>query len=88
MWLVALPAIASGMLNVLGPLRLHRLGAAAGVIGATFLAAAGLEAAAAPLVGSLSDRRGRLVPLRYGLGIAAVTLLGFTAPRASCRWSW
>src|SRR5205085_7864479 len=29
MWLTALPAVASGALNVLGPLRLHRLGAAA-----------------------------------------------------------
>ncbi|MDT5026220.1 MAG: hypothetical protein QOE61_2646 [Micromonosporaceae bacterium] len=80
MWLVTLPAIASGTLNVLGPLRLHRLGAAAGVIGATFLVAAGLEAAVAPLVGSLSDRRGRLVPLRYGLAVAAGALLCFTAP--------
>ena len=26
MWLVTLPAIASGMINVLGPLRMHRLG--------------------------------------------------------------
>jgi MFS family permease len=80
MWLVTLPAIASGMLNVLGPLRLHRLGAAAGVIGATFLVSAALEAALAPAVGSLSDRRGRLIPLRYGLGAATGALLCFTAP--------
>ena len=45
MWLMVLPAIVSGVFNVLGPLRLHRLGAGAGVIGATFLAGAGLEAA-------------------------------------------
>ena len=80
MWLVTLPAIASGMLGVLGPLRLHRLGAAAGVIGATFLVAAAIEAAAAPLVGRLSDRRGRLVPVRYGLGAGAAALLCFTLP--------
>ena len=59
MWLVALPAIASGMLNVLGPLRLHRLGAAAAAIGATYLVAAAIEALISPLIGRLSDRRGR-----------------------------
>src|SRR5947209_4721158 len=37
-WLVALPAVAAGLLNVLGPLRLHRFGAAAAAIGVTFLA--------------------------------------------------
>jgi MFS family permease len=80
-WLVALPAIASGVLNVLGPLRLHRLGAAAVAIGATYLVAAAIEAAIAPAVGSVSDRRGRLVPLRAGLALAAGALLLFTLPR-------
>lgn len=80
MWLVALPAIASGTINVLGPLRLHRLGAGAAVIGATFLAAAAVEAAITPAVGKLSDRRGRLVPLRGGLALATVGLACFTLP--------
>jgi MFS family permease len=80
MWLVALPAIASGMVNVLGPLRLHRFGAAAGAIGATFLVAAAIEAAIAPAVGRLSDRRGRLTPLRYGLAAATAALCCFTLP--------
>src|SRR5947199_2047106 len=61
-WLVALPAIASGLLNVLGPLRLHVLGAAAVAIGATYLAGAGIEALLSPVLGGLSDRRGRLLP--------------------------
>jgi predicted MFS family arabinose efflux permease len=74
MWLVALPAVASGVLNVLAPLRLHRLGASALAIGATFLLAAGAEAAITPAIGSLSDRRGRLVPLR--LAWAAGQILG------------
>jgi MFS family permease len=81
MWLVALPAVASGLLNVLGPLRLHGAGVAAGGVGAAFLAAATLEAALAPLVGELSDRRGRLLPLRAGLLAASVVLLCFTLPR-------
>ncbi|HWF26360.1 MAG TPA: MFS transporter [Solirubrobacteraceae bacterium] len=79
-WLMGLPAIGSGMLSVLGPLRLHRLGAPAAAIGATYLVAAAAEAAIAPIVGRLSDRRGRLVPLRFGLAAAAVALLCFTLP--------
>ena len=79
-WLVGLPAIASGMVNVLGPLRLHRFGAPAAVIGGTFLLGAAIEAAIAPAIGSLSDRRGRLTPLRYGLAAVAVTLCCFTLP--------
>ena len=80
MWLVALPAVGSGMINVLGPLRLHRFGAEAVVIGATFLAAFAVEAAIAPAVGAISDRRGRLVPVRVGLATGAVALLCFTLP--------
>jgi MFS family permease len=77
---MALPAIVSGMVNVLGPLRLHRLGAPAAAIGATYLAAAAIEAAISPVVGSLSDRRGRLLPLRFGLAVATGSLLCFTLP--------
>jgi MFS family permease len=80
MWLMALPAIVSGVLNVLAPLQLHRLGGGAGVIGATFLIGAALEALVSPWVGRLSDRRGRLLPLRMGLLGTAVTLACFTLP--------
>jgi MFS family permease len=80
MWLVTLPAVASGALNVLAPLRLHRFGASAGVIGATFLAAAAAEAVITPVIGSLSDRRGRLVPLRLGLIMTGALLLCFSLP--------
>lgn len=82
-WLVALPAVASGMLNVLGPLRLHRLGASSLGIGATFLLAAALEAILSPAIGSLSDRRGRLVPLRIGLVAASAAVACFTLPRSA-----
>ena len=56
MWLVTLPAIASGMINVLAPLRLSALGASAAGIGATFLIAAGRRGAHQP------GRRRRLGP--------------------------
>ncbi|MBV9336372.1 MAG: MFS transporter [Solirubrobacterales bacterium] len=80
MWLVAIPAAASGAMNVLGPLRLGRLGADAAGIGAVFLLAAAVEAAMSPAVGHLSDRRGPILPLRIGLGAAVITLLCFTVP--------
>lgn len=80
MWLVVLPALVSGVLDVLGPLRLHRFGASAGAIGATFLVAAAVEGLVSPAVGRLSDRRGRVLPLRIGLGAVTVVLLCFTLP--------
>ena len=79
-WLVALPAIDSGALNVLGSLRLHRLGAAATAIGATFLVSSAVEAVLTPAVGRLSDRRGRLAPLKFALAGTAVALVCFTLP--------
>jgi MFS family permease len=83
MWLVALPAIASGAMNVLGPLRLGELGAGAAGIGATFLVAAAIEAVMSPVVGRVSDRRGRMFPLRIGLGAAAIALAFFTLPQTA-----
>ncbi len=78
MWLVTLPALASGIINVLAPLRLSALGASAAGIGATFLIAAGAEALVSPAVGRVSDRRGRMFPLRIGLAAAGFMLLWFT----------
>ncbi len=80
MWLVAIPAAASGAMNVLGALRLAHLGADAAGIGAVFLVAAAVEAAMSPAVGHLSDRRGPIFPLRIGLAAAVITLLCFTVP--------
>ena len=77
MWLTALPAVASGVVNVLAPLRLSALGASAIGIGATFLIAAGAEAIVSPAVGHVSDRRGRMFPLRIGLASAAIVLVCF-----------
>ena len=80
MWLVALPALAAGVLNVLLPLRLDALGAAAVAIGATYLVAAAFEMVMSPLLGRLSDRRGRFVPIRGGLIGAAVLLVAIPIP--------
>ena len=79
-WLVVLPSLASGALNVLGPLRLHRFGASAVIIGAIYLTSSALEALLSPVAGRLSDRRGHLAPLRVGLIGTAVGLVCFTLP--------
>ena len=72
MWLTVLVGLMFGTLDVLGPLRLDELGASAGVIGATFLVAAALEAAESPMIGRLSDRHGRVLPALSGLAGAGV----------------
>jgi len=81
MWLVALPATAFGAISVIGALRLDHLGASAAAVAATFLVAAAVEATVSPLVGRLSDRRGRMVPIRAGLLASAAVLVVFTLPR-------
>jgi MFS family permease len=73
-WFVLLPALLFGVLNVLAPLRLDVLGFSALAIGLTWLISASFEAILAPAIGRISDRRGRLVPIRAGLvGAAAAT---------------
>jgi MFS family permease len=66
-WLTTLPALFFGTFSVLTPLRLDDLGVGATGVAAVFLVAAAVEAIASPLVGRLSDRRGRMLPLRAGL---------------------
>jgi MFS family permease len=79
LWLMALPAVVSGTLTVLGPLGLHPLGAGAGVIGATFIVAAGLETVVSQWIGGVSDRHGRLIPLVGSLAVAGVGIACFAA---------
>lgn len=74
-WLVTLPAILAGCLEVVIPLELDEFGASALVIGAIFTGSAAVEAVLGPLIGRFSDQRGRLVPLR--LGLITMTLLVF-----------
>jgi MFS family permease len=57
---------------VLAPLRLDELGASGAVVGLVFLVLAGFEAAISPVAGRLSDRRGRLAPIRIGLAGAVL----------------
>ena len=82
LWLVLLPSLIAGVYEVLMPLRLDQLGAAELLIGGVFVVAAGVEALASPLIGRLSDRRGRLVPIRFGLMVAPVVILALAVPRS------
>jgi MFS family permease len=77
--LMALPSLLLGTVAVLAPLHLATAGWGAVAIGATWLCGAALEAAQAPLVGRLSDRRGRVLPVRAALLAALVLTLGLAA---------
>jgi len=83
-WFVTLPAVSFGAINVLAPLRLDALGVATVTIGAVWLVSAAVEATTAPLVGHVSDRRGRLPPLRAGVAGSAIALLLLAA--IDSRW--
>lgn len=72
LWLMALAGIAFGVVDVLAPLRLARLGASSTVIAATFLCGAVIESSMSPIAGRFSDRFGARRPVMIGL--AAGTL--------------
>jgi MFS family permease len=76
-WLVALPSLFAGVLDVLAPLRLDDLGASGVAIGLVFLLAAGIEGVVSRILGDVSDRLGRRAPILAGLtlGIPAALLL-------------
>jgi MFS family permease len=74
-WLVALPALFFGTVAVLAPLRLEELGFAAATIGALWLGTAALEAIANPVVGRVSDRVGRVPPMRISVFAGAIVAL-------------
>jgi MFS family permease len=73
--LLSIASLLAGMLSVLGPLHLASAGWSATAIGAVWLLGAALEAAASPLIGRASDRRGAFVPVRFALLAAALLTL-------------
>jgi len=79
-WLIVVPGLVFGTIGVLGPLRLDDLGVGAAAIAAVWLGAALLEAGVSPIVGRVSDRRGRLFPSLLGLTSASVLMLLFPWP--------
>ena len=84
MWLTALPGVLFSTVSVLGALRLDELGAKTAAIAAVFLVAAALEAFVGPIVGRLSDRRGRLIPSM--LGVAGGGAMMLVLPWPDTAW--
>jgi MFS family permease len=82
MWMMFVPAVVSGLLNLLAPLRLSQFGAGATLIGIVYVIAAGAEAFVSPRIGKLSDRHGRVRTLRISMGLIVIVLMIFTLPRS------
>ena len=72
LWLNTLPALFFGVLDVLVPLELDDAGYGALAIAAVFVTAGLVEVAVNPIVGRVSDRRGRLLPVRVSLAASIV----------------
>jgi predicted MFS family arabinose efflux permease len=80
MWLVTLPSLMLGAINVLAPLRLDEFGAGATVIAAAFLAAGVIEGIINPVMGRVCDRRGPRSPLTVALAVSALVMLMLCLP--------
>lgn len=78
LWLMTIPALVFGIVGVLVPLELDRAGWTAAAIAVAWIVSAAIEMFVAPLIGRVSDRRGRLLPLRLALGGAVVVLVAFS----------
>ena len=76
-WLTLVPALFFGLLDVLVPLTLDESGWGTVAIALTFVGAGLIEVALAPVIGGISDRRGRLYPIRAALMLLAVVALAF-----------
>lgn len=72
LWLNMLPALFFGVLDVLAPLALDAGGYGALAIGTVFLVAGLLETGLNPVLGRISDRRGRLLPVQWALAASVV----------------
>ena len=77
LWLNTLPALLFGMLVVLTPLALDDAGWSPIQIATVFFAAGLIEVVINPILGRVTDRRGRLLPIRVALtgSLAVASLL-------------
>jgi MFS family permease len=85
LWLNTLPALLFGVLIVLAPLALDRHGWSPFTIAIVFLVAGLVEVVVNPLLGRVSDRIGRLLPIRIALAasvVVAVLLAAASTPAA------
>lgn len=75
LYLMVLPGLLLGVITVLAPLELSRLGWGALAIAAVFFATALFDMVASPLVGRWSDRRGRIEPVWVALALSGAAVL-------------
>jgi MFS family permease len=82
-WLFTLPALFAGVIEVLVPLHLDELDVGGATIGLIFLLAAAVEAVVSPIAGRVSDRAGRMTPIRAGLLGALVMAIALPLPQTA-----
>jgi len=84
LWLNTLPAMFFGVLDVLVPLRFDDAGYGAIAIAGVFVVAGLVEVVVNPVVGRISDRHGRLYPVRIALiaSIAVAAAIAFASEPA------
>ena len=83
LWLNALPSFFFGTLYLLAPLALSDRGYGSFAIAAVFLVTGVLEAALNPLLGRISDRRGKLFPVRISLTASIAAGLALVVSRST-----
>jgi predicted MFS family arabinose efflux permease len=84
LWLMSLPALLFGTLNVLSPLALDHRGFSGAAIGAVWIASAGLETVLNPWLGRVADRLGPAAPVRVALAASILVSLAL----AATEWPW
>ncbi|MEN3284289.1 MAG: hypothetical protein V7607_5429 [Solirubrobacteraceae bacterium] len=72
--LLALQAVPLGLITVVAPLHLARLGASSGAVVGVLFVAAGVAAMVSPIAGTVHDRHGPLAAMRAGFVMAAPCL--------------
>ena len=84
LWLNTLPALFFGVLDVLVPLRFDDEGYGAVAIAAVFVVPGLVEVVVNPVIGKISDRHGRLYPVRIALiaSIAVASAIAFASAPA------
>ncbi len=83
LWLNTLPSFFFGTLYLLAPLALSGQGYGGFAIAAVFLVTGVLEAALNPLLGRISDRRGKLFPIRISLTASIAAGLALAVSRST-----
>ena len=84
LWLMTIPALLFGALNVLAPLTLDEHGFGAAAIGAIWIGAAALESGINPWLGRVADRVGPALPVRAALVGSILVSVGL----AATGWPW